>query len=148
MFPHNSVILSGVTAERSEAVTESKDPVPVCSCTGTARHSHHACTKHGEDALTCSRRLRRTWGPSTRGPRASAKPASLRMTDVGFVWRSPINIFVVAFPKMRIPARDGPTKPVILSEVTASRSEAVTESKDPMLAGSEIGAARSSLGPF
>ena len=81
--PLTPVILSGVTASRSEAVTESKDPVPACSGTGTARHSHHACTKHGEDALTCPRRLRRTWGPSTRGPRASAKLTSLRMTDVG-----------------------------------------------------------------
>jgi hypothetical protein len=39
------VILSGVTAERSEAVTESKEPMPACGSTSTARHSHDASVR-------------------------------------------------------------------------------------------------------
>jgi hypothetical protein len=38
--PTKPVILSGVTASRSEAVTKSKDPMPACGSTGTARHSN------------------------------------------------------------------------------------------------------------
>src|SRR5580704_11445478 len=40
-----SVILSGVTAERSEAVTQSKEPMPACGSTGTARHCHDASVR-------------------------------------------------------------------------------------------------------
>jgi len=37
-----TVILSGVDASRSEASTESKDPLQVCSELGLARSSHDA----------------------------------------------------------------------------------------------------------
>jgi hypothetical protein len=40
--PTKTVILSGVNAPRSEAFTQSKEPMPACSSTGTARRSNHA----------------------------------------------------------------------------------------------------------
>ena len=52
LIPNQTVILSGVNASRSEAFTESKDPMPAYTGNGDARHSHRHSMHQRE--LPCS----------------------------------------------------------------------------------------------
>ena len=138
------VILSVVPASRSEAGTESKDPISACSSTSTARSSHYALYQAPREFLAVF--VAPATGMGSFDSQASRKREA-RFAQDDRCWvrlTSTINVFVVRFPKMRIPARDGPTKTVILSGVNAPRSEAFTQSKEPMPTCSSTGTARRS----
>jgi hypothetical protein len=77
-----TVILSGVGGSRSEAPTESKDPLPVCGEVGSKRSSHDT-RQRGEDSLIGLCWDLQVWGPSTEFPFASRTETPLRMTDLG-----------------------------------------------------------------
>jgi hypothetical protein len=119
-MPSTPVILSGVNASRSEAVTQSKDPY--------SQIEAEACGQlfavNPEDSEFCSTER----GPSTPAVHSEAnEQPPLRMTglrDYAVCVSSAVLLPVPSIPVLLMPS-------VILSGVNASRSEAVTQSKHP-----------------
>jgi hypothetical protein len=99
------VILSGVSASRSEALTESKDPMPSESSTSAARYSHPALYEAQWESLAAF--AAPAAGMGSFDSRASRKREA-RFAQDDRCWgrlMSMINVFVVVFPKMRFGRR-------------------------------------------
>jgi hypothetical protein len=85
-----------VGGSRSEAPTESKDPLPACGEVGSKRSSHDT-RQRGEDSLIGLCWDLQVWGPSTAFPFASRTETPLRMTDFYRVCMKDHDISFISF---------------------------------------------------
>src|SRR6266404_2925047 len=97
--PHKLVILSAVNASRSEAFTESKDPMPAYSGNGDARHSHHSSVR-AAGRMPCSACAASGSVGVLRLHLSRASRETNSAQDDRFYLISTVSILVVSFPRM------------------------------------------------